>query len=290
LGTRANHGSKLTGKNNAMMKSFVFIFFFLFTTSLFSQLQLTGFVIDQTTKQPIEYANIGIADKGIGTVCDQQGKFTLTIPAEDENSILTITRLGYQTTTLSIAKNNDVAKMVIALAPEVKELNEFSFSGKDKIELGYHKQDDAAKGFFKVEGLGMEGGTLIRNTDTVQLTHFNMNILELPYDSMKFRLNLYSVNKGVPGEKLNKKEIYFILQKDQLGIFRLPFEQNITPTGNFICTLELIEIFGEIDKDARFTFSAIIDKKGLIYNKGISLGKWKKIRKYSLCFWLEGKK
>ena len=136
----------------------------------------------------------------------------------------------------------------------------------------------------------MEGGTLIRNTDTVQLTHFNMNILELPYDSMKFRLNLYVVNNGKPGKKLNEKEIYFTLQKNQLGIYRLALNQRITPTGDFICTLELIEIFGEIKQDARFTFSAIIDKKGLIFNKGISLGKWGKIRKYSLCFWLEGKK
>lgn len=272
------------------MKTFSFIFLLFITGSLFGQLQISGYIVDQKTQQPVEYANVGIAEKGIGTVCDEQGRFTLNVSMEEENSILTITRLGYQTTTISIAKFNDLPKMKIEMIPEVKDLDEFSFSGKDKIELGYRPQDDAAKGFFKAEGLGMEGGTLIRNSDTVQLTNFNMNILELPYDSMKFRLNLYEVKKGAPGQKLNQKEIYFTLRKNELGIFRVPFNQKITPTGDFICTLELIQIYGEINQDARFTFSAIADKKGLIYNKKISLGKWGKIKKYSLCFWLEGKK
>jgi len=180
-------------------KAFILsIFIFLFFGFLFGQLQQSGFIVDQTTQQPIEYVNVGIVEKSIGTVCDQQGRFALVVSNDEENSVLTITRLGYQTTTISGIKFNDIPKVKIEMIPVVKELSEFTFSGKDRIELGYRPQDDAVKGYFKVEGLGIEGGTLIRNSDTVQLTSFNMNILELHYDSMKFRLNLYNLKKGRP--------------------------------------------------------------------------------------------
>ena len=131
---------------------------------------------------------------------------------------------------------------------------------------------------------------MIRNSDTVELTMFHMNILELPYDSMKFRLNFYSIKKGQLENKLNQQNINFVLRKNKLGVFSLAVPNGLVVTGDFICTLELIELYGEVANGAHFTFSAIPDKKGLIFKKGVSMAKWERIKRYSLCFWLDAKR
>jgi hypothetical protein len=45
---------------------------------------------DCKTKEPIPYAHVGIAEKGIGTISNEQGRFALRIPAENMNDTLTI--------------------------------------------------------------------------------------------------------------------------------------------------------------------------------------------------------
>jgi len=77
---------------------------------------------------------------------------------------------------------------------------------------------------------------------------------------------------------MNKKEIYFILKKDQLGLFRLPFHQDIAPTGDFIFTMELIEIFGEVKPEPDLPFQQSLIKrdssltKALVWGNGERLG------------------
>ena len=61
-------------------KSLSILFLICFVTTLYAQYEVTidAFVLDNTTGQPIPYVNIGFIEKSLGTVSNEEGKFTLT--------------------------------------------------------------------------------------------------------------------------------------------------------------------------------------------------------------------
>jgi hypothetical protein len=276
-----------------MKNKIIFLLFLTISQSFaFGQIKLSGTIINNTTRQPIEYANIGLLEKGVGTVCNSLGKFELIIPNDLLNNSLIISSLGYETETQKIndIKNNTTG-LIIELKPIAIVLQEITILASRQVSLGYKPNGNQVTGFFKATGLGLEGGTLIQNNGQVTLTQFNLNILKIPFDSLKFRVNFYSVKKDKPFTKINLKDIIFTISKADTGLYSLPLvNKNIQVTDNFICSIELIELFGQPAENAEFLFSAIPNKDGFIYKKAISLGSWDRIKKYSLCFWLVGEK
>lgn len=264
----------------------------IFQSITFGQIKLSGTIINNTTQQPIEYANIGLFEKDVGTVCNSFGKFDLIVPEDLLDNSLIISCLGYETKTLKISeiKNNQTG-FTIELKPTPIILKELTVLASQQVSLGYKPNGHQVTGFFKATGLGLEGGTLIQNNGQQKLTEFNFNILKIPFDSLKFRVNFYTVKKDKPFSKINSKDIIFTISQLDTGHYSLPLiSENIQVTNNFICSIELIELFGQAAENAEFLFSAIPNKDGFIYKKAISLGRWEKIEKYSLCFWLSGEK
>jgi len=276
-----------------MKNKIIFLLFLTISHSFaFGQIKLSGTIINKTTRQPIEYANIGLLEKGVGTVCNSLGKFELIVPNDLMNNSLIISSPGYETETQKIndIKNNTTG-LIIELKPIAIVLQEITILASQQVSLGYKPNGNQVTGFFKATGLGLEGGTLIQNNGQVTLTQFNLNILKIPFDSLKFRVNFYSVKKDKPFTKINLKDIIFTISKADTGLFSLSLvKKNIQVTDNFICSIELIELFGQPAENAEFLFSAIPNKDGIIYKKAISLGSWDRIKKYSLCFWLVGEK
>jgi hypothetical protein len=258
----------------------------------FGQVKVKGTITDKNTLQPVEYANIGIFEKGVGTVSNTDGNFEFIIPAEFKDNPITVKHLGYKDVIVNITEvNSDPSSLKIELEPSVSELKEVIISATRETNIGYKPNGEQVKGFFKAAGLGLEGGTLIKNNGQILLTQFNLNILKIPFDSLKFRVNFYAVKNNKPYETINKKDIVFTVLKSDTGAFSLPLQnEKIQVTDNFICAIELIELFGNNAENAEFLFSAIPNKEGVIYKKTISMGKWERIKNYSLCFWFNGKK
>src|SRR4051812_10022011 len=82
----------------------------LITTLSFSQKKLKGKVIDAANNNPLAGATVSFAGKG--TTTDAGGTFTVDC---GKSSSITISFVGYQTTTRAI--NNCNEEVVIALAP-----------------------------------------------------------------------------------------------------------------------------------------------------------------------------
>jgi hypothetical protein len=259
--------------------------------SLRGQIKFSGTIIDKTTRRPVEYANIGLFEKGIGTVCNSFGLFDLVIPNDLLNSSIVIAHIGYENVTLKIAELiSNPTGLKIELKPSLITLQEITVLASEQVSLGYRPNGNKVTGFFKAAGLGLEGATLVKNADIVVLTQFNLNIIKIPFDSLKFRLNIYSIKKGNPSAKINTKDVIFTITKADTGTYSLSLiDENIHVTNDFICAIELIELFGKSAEDAEFLFSAIPNKDGFIYKKAISFGSWERIKKHSLCFWFNGK-
>jgi CarboxypepD_reg-like domain len=86
---------------------------------------LTGKVIDQTTKQPIAHAYLGVMSKGTGTVCNDAGAFVFRTPRISADSVLVVAVAGYRTFK---AKVSSVAKdATIELIPARPQVIDSSF-------------------------------------------------------------------------------------------------------------------------------------------------------------------
>src|SRR5690606_34661708 len=106
-----------------MLKSLKIVFLF-FVGTVYGQEEITGKIIDSETEAVIPYVNIGIKDKGVGTVTDQNGKFTLTLHSDIlPGDKIIFSHLGYETREYPVSsllnKNN-----TIELDPSATELEE----------------------------------------------------------------------------------------------------------------------------------------------------------------------
>ena len=61
---------------------------------VYSQL-VTGKIVDADTKNPIGYVNIGVVGGYKGTVCDNDGSFSLNLSQQNDFDTLRISIIGY---------------------------------------------------------------------------------------------------------------------------------------------------------------------------------------------------
>jgi hypothetical protein len=64
---------------------------------------ITGVVINSGNNQPIEFVNIGIAGKNVGTVSDVNGRFTLSVDPEFYDDTLLFSVIGYDSQLVKIS-------------------------------------------------------------------------------------------------------------------------------------------------------------------------------------------
>ncbi len=118
------------------MKSKKVSFFFallclLFTTTAYSQVSISGTVIDNSNNQPVLGANVSVPGTSAGAITDVAGKFTLALPAGATK--VQISFIGYETTTIDVRPGGNYT---INLAPDVEALGEV-------VVVGYGTQKKA---------------------------------------------------------------------------------------------------------------------------------------------------
>lgn len=228
------------------MKLISTILLCLFNFSLFAQNIAEGTIKDSETEEPIPYVNIGIVKKNIGTVSDPEGKFNFEIPSNLEKDTIRISSIGYRSKSM-IAKDflsNLKANPIIELLPKVTELNEVVVTNiklKEKI-VGNKTRSGKFRGGFRNATLGHEVGIKIKiKNSPTYIEKFHTNVTSNTSETMKFRMNFYSIKNGLPNEKIVKEDIIFPINVKE-GEFTLDLEEyNIVVEEDFYCTIELIE-------------------------------------------------
>ena len=76
------------------MRKVLFITFPFLWFTVHSQ-SVNGKIIDADSKNPLQYVNIGVVGRNIGTVCDKNGSFTLELPDYFDKDTLRISIIGF---------------------------------------------------------------------------------------------------------------------------------------------------------------------------------------------------
>jgi hypothetical protein len=244
----------------------------------FGQTELIGQVIDALTEEPIPYVNIGLVDENIGTVSDEQGYFQLEIdPLQYSQSNLRFSMIGFESKTYVLQEYLQKELLIIPLTEESTELEEVVVSTKrtqfeTKI-LGNKTTTKFIYAAFTTNKLGNEMGFVVRQRKRPMiLKKFNISLVENDYGFIRFRLNFYSVENGLPTSTLLKENI--IIETDATsGIVSkdlAPYE--IVIDEDFFVSIEWIEDLGP----GKLYFSGGFFGSPLIARE-VSQGTWSKV-------------
>jgi len=226
------------------------LLFILSTVFAFGQKTIKGKILNEATKDPIPYANIGVINSNVGTISNFDGSFSIIIPQKLIHDSLTFSSLGFfkKTMALSILETrkdytillNEKATIlgpVVILAKKLRE--KLVVLGNRSYDGGNYEPDTTYA--------GRAVALLITNKDfskksvvPIYLRKANLAIFRNNLESFKFRIriNKYDSLTGKPGEDLLDKSIVLeSFWKSGWVTFDLT-QLNFRVTGPFFVTFE----------------------------------------------------
>ena len=260
--------------------------FTLVSFKIFSQ-STSGTLVDASTKKGLPYVNIGILNKTLGTVSDNEGRFSLAIDERYNDDSLKISALGYEARVFTVNEFRRLiaANPVIELSEKPILLKEIVISGKKLKEKKRGNMTTSTKfrGGFGNSQLGNELGIVIKvGKKPERIKNFHASVVSNKIEGQKFRLNFYDVKHGLPHTRLVSEQIIFPITTAS-GMFTLDLTNyNIIVTDDFFLSLELVENPANVNKGGVF-FSAGFFGDPLIVRHA-SQGEWKKVKAISIGF------
>jgi len=256
----------------------------LIVGSLCAQNNFEGIVADIKTKEPLPFVNIGIINKNIGTVSNPNGFFNIPLNNPLKEDSIRFSIIGYKSVCRSVFsfsnefRNGDT----ILLEPEDITLPEVVLIDKNWTHktLGCKTKSKRISAGFSNNELGNEVGVVIpiKNSPTV-LKSFNFHINQNLYDSIIFRVNIYSLNNGIPERSLLTENI-IIQTKIKSGQMKIDLRKyNIWVEEDFYIGLEMIQDHG----NSGLFFSAKL-LNGPIISRQTSQGEWNQVKGVGLGF------
>jgi len=282
-----------------MKKSFLLVTTCLLGTSLLHSQNIQGQLLDQNTKAPIPYVNIGIPGKNIGTVSDDEGYFTLEAPKAGWSSkdTLRFSSIGYQTLDWVILSKKESPAVVylkpVTLSLPTVEINPKKYK-RPKV-LGHRNNSPNMVFYFQSNRLGTELCNLIEvKKGSFYLKKAHFNIAENKFGALFFRVHVYENQGGKPGKNLIPKELIVStdLKRGTLSVDLAPY--NLVLDQDFFLGLEWVKTLnqGNISKDLQFCIG--LGQDGGIFSKTTSQAHWHEItrrvigRQVHLGFYVEG--
>ena len=232
----------------------------------------TGTVLNKQDNTPVEYVNIGIPGKDIGTVSDRSGIFNISLTETSDNDTLLFSCTGYQTVALTIGdlnKNTGKVFFMSKLANTATPVRT-KLSSPVKKTLGITSRSKISDADMEGGPLGSEWGIIIKTRKPALLENVIINLKGCTFDSIFYRLNIYRIGKNKDFKNILTRPVYVKLSKDEYAdeiIFNI-LEENIVVSEDFLITLEQVAHLG---KGSIKLCSNLWDET---YLRSTSHGKW----------------
>ena len=257
-------------------KFFIILFLVSSNVLLFGQ-QIAGIIFEKNSETHVEYVNIGIVGKNIGTVSDQNGKYTLQIDLECYNDTLRFSCIGYHSYSVKVSDFINLNNGNVSLEKRLYELTEVVIRPKNVKQktLGITTRGMTSACFVdSVNGVkGAEIGVLMTNKKKAFIKEININISRFSYDTIFYRINIHKSLGKKQFENILSNPIYVVSSKEEvknkITIDLRPL--NLVVEGDFLVTFESVKDLGP----GMFCFYASLFNKS--YFRAASQGTWKTI-------------
>lgn len=197
---------------------FLFLFFILSNLTYAQTVVFEGTVKDIQNHHPVPFATLGIKGKNLGTVADETGvfRFSLDTGLISPDEAIMISSVGYTTTSISMAKFKQGPQEVsltpliavlkaVTIRPDKYKTKVFGRTGSTTIMTANMFTERKLIN----DNLGKEQAAILSIDKHCYLRNFNMLVTFNRFQSVKFRLNFYSVKDGQPDRLIVNKDILF---------------------------------------------------------------------------------
>jgi hypothetical protein len=164
-------------------------------------------------------------------------------------------------------------------------LSELIINPKETVRLGNNSKSEIMRASFsKANSLGAQLGAMIKiKKKHCRLKAFGFNIINNSFDSLTFRLNIYTISKNIPDNNLLNNDIVFKIYQSK-GLFTINLEEySVFMKDDVIICLELLELFGA--DDSKFEIPATLG--GVSYFRLASQDKWNKLKMIKLGYFIK---
>ena len=197
--------------------SYLIILILTLSQSTFGKtITISGKVTDN--KQPLQYVSIGIINNTIGTVSNKYGSFTLKLNEDQvsENDTLRFSMIGYKSKSFSVLEIKNNLSLNVQLSEKIETIPEAVITSK-KLKVKKHGTThyilplavQLAMSEYPDQNLGSEIGRSFNiNHQNTILKNFKFYIYANNYDTITFRINVYSVKNRRPFKNILSQNIF----------------------------------------------------------------------------------
>jgi hypothetical protein len=226
---------------------------------------INGVVYDKATGLPVSFVNVGVVGKGNGTVADADGRFSLHFKGTNIRDTLRISCIGYESESFSAEEVfQRVDTFRVYLQQKIYSLPEFFIRPLKFVFLGNNIRKEI-HGSWVSDDLGSELGVVMksgRKRSVIQ--SLMLGVAYADYDSLLFRINVYKVQNGVPGENILKRPIFLRCSGKYPQGVTLSIdlsEYSIIVNSDFLISFEWVKNIGQhgffmafVDENTKNTF------------------------------------
>jgi hypothetical protein len=201
--------------------------------------QYKGSILDSKTKDELNFASITVAGTTISTISNSEGKFSIKVPTEKQNSSLSISFLGYKNKVVPI-KELKPEKNILYLEPSNTMLDEVVVKVRDAKNTFLEVLQNRSKNYGD-ESMQMTGfyrETIRKRRNYVSLSESIVDIQKQPFSFVsQDQVNLFKGRKNTDYTKLDT--VNFKLQGGPYSALYL----DLIKYPNFIFTEEAFELY-----------------------------------------------
>lgn len=263
-----------------MFNNVIYPLFFLLSGIIHGQIQFQGRVINAKTEVGLPFVNIGIPNKGIGTVSDEMGFYQLEVTPKMAEEVLRFSMIGFSSQEVKIknADTNNKNIIDIALIPELINLNEVVVTDAKwkKIRRGNRTDSKNFQAGFDSNQLGTELAQFVRvkkNRPTKLLSFWLSVSKNQINEQVTLRLNIYDEKDGFPATNILSEPIYIKLPKDPstVNVSLRPYD--IYLEDSFFISIEWLEDLG---KDNLWFSVGLLGNS--LYARSASHARWARLK------------
>jgi len=216
----------------------------IFNYSYSQNLTISG-VVKTNNNKTLEYVNIGIKKKNVGTISNENGKFLITFDKSFLKDSLTFSYVGYKNLTIKIEDIKAKKQNEFILYEQSTELNEVVISTrKRKIrKLGTKSSVSSVAGYVwsreNIENKDViEHAKYLNIKKPSRILSLNMKLFNVAVDSATFRVNFYTIKNKLPNKRIDNIILTENIKKGwnlfNLKGFDLKFDEPVFITFEYI--------------------------------------------------------
>lgn len=248
---------------------------------------LVGTVIDAESLETLPYVNIGIKKKSIGTVSNSQGTFKLKLDVSKHlHDTLIFSHIGFESQKVPLEKFDELRR--IKMQPVINDLQEVVVMGKAPKEkkIGRHSKGLGLThaNFYTYyekevdDRLSKEKGMKFRIKKNCYLKTLNFNISSNEFETLKFRINFYKLENGIPTDLIVQKNIIFEIKNAFLGWFSVdlrPYEIYLEKElEDVVVSVQWVESVKLNEKSKYFSLSTATSATDKAYSRDKAMDAW----------------